>query len=98
MIHGSEPNVSDDRRIGLAIRYIPTDVQQISGLRDSATLVSGVDRFHNFSLERPPVVDFGENERKEHARVQELSKAIFYRGTSGEPTVDERVKSRLDND
>jgi hypothetical protein len=25
VVHGSEPNRSDDRRIGLAIRYIPTD-------------------------------------------------------------------------
>ena len=29
LVHGSEPNRSNDRRIGLAIRYIPTDVKQL---------------------------------------------------------------------
>ena len=43
-VHGSEPNRSNDRRIGLAIRYIPTDLKQLK-VRDSATLVRGVDRY-----------------------------------------------------
>ena len=42
LVHGSEPNRSNDRRIGLAIRYIPTDVKQLK-VRDLATLVRGVD-------------------------------------------------------
>ena len=28
LIHGSDPNHSDDRRIGFAIRYVPTYVRQ----------------------------------------------------------------------
>ena len=40
LVHGSEPNRSNNRRIGLAIRYIPTDVKQLK-VRDSATLVRG---------------------------------------------------------
>ena len=35
--HGSEPNRSDDRRIGFAIRYIPTRLKQAVGQRDWAT-------------------------------------------------------------
>ena len=35
--HGSEPNRSDDRRIRLAIRYIPTRLKQAVGQRDWAT-------------------------------------------------------------
>jgi ectoine hydroxylase-related dioxygenase (phytanoyl-CoA dioxygenase family) len=31
LFHGSEPNRSDDRRIGLAIRYIPTRLKQAVG-------------------------------------------------------------------
>jgi len=31
LFHGSEPNRSDDRRIGLAIRYIPTHLKQAVG-------------------------------------------------------------------
>ena len=45
LIHGSDPNPSDDRRIGFAIRYIPTYVRQVAGSHDSATLVRGEDRF-----------------------------------------------------
>ncbi len=44
LVHGSPPNPSNDRRIGFAIRYIPTSVAQIAG-EDSATLVSGEDTF-----------------------------------------------------
>ena len=48
LIHGSEPNPSDKRRIGLAIRYIPTHVRQIAGMTDSAMLVRGADAFGHF--------------------------------------------------
>ena len=48
LIHGSDPNPSDDRRIGFAIRYIPTYVRQVAGSHDSATLVRGEDRHHHF--------------------------------------------------
>jgi len=36
LFHGSEPNRSDERRIGLAIRYIPTRLKQAVGQRDWA--------------------------------------------------------------
>jgi len=47
LVHGSQPNPSNDRRIGFAIRYIPTKVAQLAG-EDSATLVRGADRHHHF--------------------------------------------------
>ena len=47
LVHGSPANPSNDRRIGFAIRYIPTSVSQVAG-EDSATLVRGVDTFHHF--------------------------------------------------
>jgi non-heme Fe2+,alpha-ketoglutarate-dependent halogenase len=54
IIHGSPPNRSDDRRIGYAIRYLPTSVRQTAGWRDWARLVRGVDHFHNFDSEPVP--------------------------------------------
>ncbi len=57
LIHGSDPNPSDDRRIGFAIRYVPTYVRQVAGSADSATLVRGKDRFGNFELEPRPESD-----------------------------------------
>lgn len=57
LVHGSEPNRSDDRRIGLAIRYIPTHVRQVMAEGDSAMLVRGKDTFGHFRLEQGPAYD-----------------------------------------
>ena len=52
LAHGSHPNATDNRRIGLASRYIPTSAYQTK-VRDSAMLVRGEDTFGNFDLETP---------------------------------------------
>jgi non-haem Fe2+, alpha-ketoglutarate-dependent halogenase len=52
-VHGSKPNRSYDRRIGIAIRYIAASVRQLGG-RDFATLVRGEDRERNFEPEPAP--------------------------------------------
>jgi len=81
IVHGSGPNLTDNRRIGLAIRYVPTYVSQTSGARDYATLVRGEDTYHNFVLEPAPKVDFGRDEMAMHAKISEESFQILYRGT-----------------
>ena len=58
--HGSDPNTADDRRIGLAIRYIPAHVRQVAGATDTATLVRGVDRHRHFVAEPRAKEDFSE--------------------------------------
>lgn len=80
LVHGSPPNPSDDRRIGLAIRYIPTSVKQIAG-SDSATLVRGVDRFQHFEHEPRPTRDMDPEFVALHQRIAERNAAILYRGT-----------------
>lgn len=58
MFHGSEENQVDERRIGFAIRYIPTRVKPVDGLpKDSVQLVRGVDRYGHFNLEPRPQRD-----------------------------------------
>jgi ectoine hydroxylase-related dioxygenase (phytanoyl-CoA dioxygenase family) len=54
VFHASEPNRSDDRRIGLAIRYIATRMRTAEGAAMTAMLVRGDDRHGNFTLARPP--------------------------------------------
>jgi non-haem Fe2+, alpha-ketoglutarate-dependent halogenase len=81
LVHGSPANPSNDRRIGFAIRYIPTSVSQIAG-RDSATLVRGVDRFHHFDLEPRPERDMEPEFVQLHKEIAERSAAILYRGTA----------------
>jgi non-heme Fe2+,alpha-ketoglutarate-dependent halogenase len=80
LIHGSPPNASRDRRIGFAIRYIPTYVRQIEGA-DSATLVRGVDTFNTFEHEPRPTSDFDPEFVAMHAAIAERSAAILYKGT-----------------
>src|SRR5690606_27237881 len=53
LIHGSEPNRAQHRRVGLAIRYIAGHVSQTSGVRDTAAWVRGRDHGH-FDLEQAP--------------------------------------------
>ena len=76
IVHGSEPNVGDDWRIGLAIRYIPTRLKQLSTIRDTAMLVRGTDRFGHFEPERRPNSDFAPEAIAFHAEVQERLNAI----------------------
>ncbi|MGR3676382.1 MAG: phytanoyl-CoA dioxygenase family protein [Paracoccaceae bacterium] len=53
-IHGSGPNQSDDRRIGLAIRYVNPNARQLVADRDYAMLARGQDLQGNFIHLEPP--------------------------------------------
>src|SRR3546814_11275638 len=48
IFHASPANRADDRRIGLAIRYLPTHVRQVVIDDDSAALVPGTDQYGPF--------------------------------------------------
>ncbi|HEV2039820.1 MAG TPA: phytanoyl-CoA dioxygenase family protein [Casimicrobiaceae bacterium] len=80
LVHGSPPNPSHDRRIGFAIRYIPTTVAQIAG-EDSATLVRGVDTHRHFELEPRPTRDMDPEFVALHQTITERNAQILYRGT-----------------
>jgi hypothetical protein len=81
LVHGSPPNPSNDRRIGFAIRYIPTTVSQVAG-EDSATLVRGVDEHHHFGTEPRPSCDMDPAFVKLHKEITERNAQILYRGTA----------------
>ena len=54
VFHASHPNRTDARRIGLAIRYLPTRARQATGGQMAAMLVRGHDQYHNFPHCHPP--------------------------------------------
>jgi ectoine hydroxylase-related dioxygenase (phytanoyl-CoA dioxygenase family) len=81
LIHGSEPNPSSRRRIGLAVRYIPTRVRQTVGKVDSAMLVRGTDRYSHFRPEERPATDLSEAAIAHHAEVTGASSRFLMRGT-----------------
>jgi len=81
LVHGSPPNPSHARRIGFAIRYIPTSVSQVAG-EDSATLVRGIDNYHHFELEPRPTRDMEPAFVELHRKITERNAQILYRGTA----------------
>jgi len=89
LVHGSPPNTSDGRRIGFAIRYIPTSVAQTEG-EDSATLVRGVDRYGHFAPEPRPARDLEPAMLALHREITERNARILYRGTGVESYNDAR--------
>ncbi len=80
LVHGSEPNRTNDRRIGLAIRYIPTYVRQTK-VRDAATLVRGVDKYRNFDYEPRPKADLDDGALAAHADSVARQVKALYAGT-----------------
>ena len=84
LAHGSEPNKSADRRIGFAIRYIPTHVRQAVGARDSATLVRGTDSYNHFEHEPRPTSDCSPEALALHAGIVGRQVQVLYRGTGQE--------------
>ena len=81
LIHGSDPNPSEQRRIGFAIRYIPTSVRQVAGSHDHATLVHGVDTYGHFEPEERPGADMSDRAVAYHAAVTGAHAAILMRDT-----------------
>jgi len=81
LVHGSEPNTSDDRRIGMAIRYIPTHVRQTK-VRDSAMLVRGTDPHGNFDPEPRPKADLDADALAAHKDAVDRQIGALYQGTA----------------
>ena len=81
LAHASHPNRSDDKRMAIAIRYIPPDARQTQAAWDSATLVRGEDAYGCFEHEPMPACDFDPVAVAFHRRTQENLNRIVYRGT-----------------
>jgi hypothetical protein len=77
-LHRSQPNRSPERRIGLAISYIPTHVQHLGVKHKTpAMLIRGVDTFGHFELEPAPAGDLDEPARVAYARSCEGYRAAY---------------------
>ncbi len=80
LVHGSEPNRSAERRIGFAIRYIPTHVRQTK-VRDAAMLVRGSDKHRHFDDEPRPKADLDAAALAAHADSVARQVKALYLGT-----------------
>ena len=77
MIHGSGPNSSDDRRIGVAIRYINPDVVQQTTGKSYAMPVRGVDKKGNFIHYPAPVKIFSKESLRIHKQICESQHRVL---------------------
>lgn len=85
IFHASPANQAPDRRIALAVRYIPTHVRQVAITDDSAALVRGVDEYGHFRLEPRPERDMDPALVAMQAEAAQRQAQILYSGT-GRPT------------
>jgi ectoine hydroxylase-related dioxygenase (phytanoyl-CoA dioxygenase family) len=77
IVHGSDPNRSAVPRVGLAIRYVASQVRQRDGSRPLAMLVRGEDRHGHFTLAERPTRNDGRAGEGVHGQVlQRVREAI----------------------
>ena len=79
-IHASNPNTSDDRRIGLNIQYINPRLRQKKSNSDSAMLIRGKDRYGHYETDLPATEWLPQDAA---ARIQESTQK--YHAISGRP-------------
>ena len=78
--HGSGPNTTDDRRIGLSFHYMPTATEQTLSEWDSASLVRGEDKHNNFEHCPQPQDDLEPASVDFHKRAADVMRQIIYSG------------------
>ena len=77
MFHGSQANLTNNPRIGFAMRFIPTHVKQ-SGGRTHALLVRGEDEYNNFDIPRMPKHELGISEWEMHQQsLQRINEVVL---------------------
>jgi hypothetical protein len=87
VVHSSDRNRTDERRVGIGVSYIPTNCRLMNDVRVTASLVRGQDRYGHFDLDPRPKGDFDPDARATHAaavdRFFESNKLLAARRRSG---------------
>lgn len=79
-IHGSGPNLSDDRRIAAVIRYVTPDIAPESGAEDFAMMARGIDRAGNFTHLAPPGRNFQPRSLELYDEIRAARAKILLKG------------------
>ena len=87
IVHSSERNQTNERRIGIGVSYIPTRCRLVNDARVSAALVRGTDEYGHFDPEPRPQADYDAAAIAAHARAVdqffESNKLLAARRKSG---------------
>lgn len=79
-IHGSGPNVSDDRRIGVVLRYLTPSIKKTGGERDYAHLARGEDVHGNWAPSPIPQSAFDADALAVYEDIRNLQTAVMMKG------------------
>jgi len=71
-VHGSQPNKSDDRRIGYSIHYVPPTIRETAFPGASATLLRGEDTVGHWRADMRPKADWDADCLAELDRVAKM--------------------------
>tara|TARA_B100000686_G_scaffold350895_1_gene448097 strand:+ start:1516 stop:2358 length:843 start_codon:yes stop_codon:yes gene_type:complete len=74
-IHGSRPNMSKERRMGITFCFHSPHIKQRGKKRTSALLVRGSDRHGHYEIEKPPTKHESPEAIAEHERAVTLYRA-----------------------
>jgi hypothetical protein len=80
LAHASGPNLSNDRRVGISLHYMPAKAMQSVGQWDSAALVRGEDRFNHFEHTPRVKSDLDPDAVAYHAKAAEAVRQVLYHG------------------
>ena len=83
MIHGSGPNYSDERRIGVVIRYISPHVKKPNNARDYGIPLRGQCDTGNFNLCAPPKGLFHSDNIIQYEKIREDQAKVMMAGARG---------------
>jgi len=82
LAHGSGPNLSADRRIGVSMHFMPPETEQVVGAWDCAARVRGSDRYGHFAPTPVPARDFDPEAVAFHARAAAAMRDVLYAGAA----------------
>ena len=82
LAHGSGPNLSPDRRIGVSMHFMPPQTRQVVGSWDCAALVRGTDRYGHFAPTPVPAHDFDPAAVAFHTRAAGAMRDVLYAGAA----------------
>ena len=80
LAHGSGPNLSDDRRMGVSMHFMPPETSQVVGSWDCAALVRGEDAYQHFVHTPRLRFDLDPEALAFHTRAAGAMREVLYAG------------------
>ena len=86
-IHGSGPNRSDDRRIGVAIRYVSAKMRKAGGAKDYAIPARGTFSKDSFATYHPPKILFDQDSLSFYEEIRAEQAKVMMAGAKNQSEI-----------